>query len=61
LLIFINGKQCAAAPDPRSGSFLTTGSRFGMGKNPDPGYRMNIPDYFPRCLQTVFCIKTKIL
>ncbi len=37
-------------PDPGSGAFLTPGS--GMGKNPDPGSRMNNPDHLSESLET---------
>ncbi len=36
---------------------LDPGSGSGMGKNPDPGSGMNIPDHFSESLEKVFGVK----
>jgi hypothetical protein len=41
--------RVVADPDPGTGS--------GMGKNPDPGYRMNNPDHISKSLKQFFRLK----
>ncbi len=45
-LIVVDGS--VADLDPGSGAFFTSGS--GMGKNPDPGSEINIPDHISEIL-----------
>ncbi len=46
-----------ADPDQGSGAFLISGSGWVKNHDPDPRFRMNIPDHFSESLETIFWVK----